>query len=180
MSRADLWDKERKIFSCERLRNLPGEYWGTRGLMEKIAKIQEARVDDCLPKIMEDVRKKTVEIRNELRALPAQVETEADQFRLFNSTINDIRSDLERRVRAEFMSTEAANGELTIAPRVAKMIQEFRQQLLSRNPRWLGERMIGEVEDTVATFVRGYTVDNLTGPQVFANLIRVFSSRRDS
>ena len=55
------------------------------------------------------------------------------------------------------------------------MIQEFRQELLHRNPHWLEQNMIGEVADTVDTFVRGYTVDNLTGHQVFVNLIkRVF------
>lgn len=32
--------------------------------------------------------------------------------------------------------------------------------------------MIDEVDDTVQTFVTGYTVDNLTGPQVFINLIK--------
>ena len=175
MSRVDLWNKEKKIFSSERLRSLPEDYWGTRRLMEKIAKIQEDRVDACLPKIREAVRQKTVALRNQLRDLPEQTETEADQFRVFNTTLNDIKSDLERRVRAEFMSTEEADRELTIAPRVAGMIQEFRQELLSSNPSWLGEQMITEVEDTVATFVRGYTVDNLTGPQVFVNLIkRVF------
>ena len=44
MSREDLWQKEEKIFTAsERLRKLPANNWGTLRLMEKVAKIQEAR-----------------------------------------------------------------------------------------------------------------------------------------
>ena len=173
MSREDLWAKEKEIFTKnERMKRLPEKNWGTLRLMEKVAKIQEARVDECLPKIKEAVRRKTVELREELRQLPVQAETEADQFRLFNGILARIRDDLVRRIRAEFMSAQTSDRELTIAPIVASMVQKFRKELLSRNPDWLGEAMIEEVDDTVQTFVTGYTVDNLTGPQVFINLIK--------
>ena len=173
MGHEDLWAKEKSIFTKnDRMKRLPEKNWGTLRLMEKVAKIQEARVDECLPKIKEAVRKRTGELREELRALPAQAETEADQFRLFSSTVSKIRDDLARRIRAEFMSAEASDRELTIAPIVASMVQKFRKELLSRNPDWLGEGMIEEVDDTVRTFVHGYTVDNLTGPQVFINLVK--------
>ncbi|CAE7298364.1 DRP4C, partial [Symbiodinium sp. CCMP2456] len=69
-----------------------------------------------------------------------QAEAEGDQFKLFNSTVRLIKDDLQRRVRAEFMSSDEADSALTIAPQ--------------------------------ATFVQGYTVENLIGPQVFINLIR--------
>ena len=173
MSRDDLWAKEKKIFTQnDRMKRLPNENWGTLRLMEKVAQIQEARVDACLPKIKDAVRKKTLELRDALRELPMQVESEADQFRLFNQTLAGIRDDLTRRIRAEFMSGESSDRDLTIAPKVACMVQKFRKELLSKNPEWLGKEMIEEVDDTVQTFVHGYTVDNLTGPQVFINLIK--------
>ena len=81
MSREALWAKEKEIFTKnERMKRLPEKNWGTLRLMEKVAKIQEARVDECLPKIKEAVRRKTGELREELRQLPVQAETEADQF----------------------------------------------------------------------------------------------------
>ena len=173
MGREELWAKEKSIFTKnDRMKRLPEKNWGTLRLMEKVAKIQEARVDECLPKIKEAVRKRTVELREELRRLPAQAETEADQFRLFNSILTKIRGDLARRIRAEFMSAEASDRELTIAPIVASKVQKFRQQLVARNPDWLGQDMIDSVTDSVQTFVQGYTVDNLTGPHVFINLIK--------
>jgi len=173
MSREDLWQKEEKTFTTsERLRKLPANNWGTLRLMEKVAKIQEARVDECLPKIKESVRQRTIQLRDELRSLPAQAEAEGDQFKLFNSTVRVIKDDLQRRVRAEFMSSNESDSALTIAPQVAKRIQQFRRDLAQRNPEWLGPDMIEEVKYTVATFVQGYTVENLIGPQVFINLIR--------
>ncbi|CAJ1415542.1 unnamed protein product, partial [Effrenium voratum] len=173
MSRTDLWQKEVKVFSdSERLRTLPPENWGTSRLMEKIASVQEARVDECLPKIKESVRAKMLQLRQELRNLPPQAETEADQFRLFNGILVKINADLEQRVRAEYISTEACDRDLAIAPKVALMVQTFRQKLFAANPEWLGQDMIDEVTDTVETFVHGYTVDNLTGPQVFINLVK--------
>eukprot|EP00438_Fugacium_kawagutii_P031025 Skav201411 [mRNA] locus=scaffold83:75572:77704:+ [translate_table: standard] len=173
MSREALWVKEKNIFTNEdRMKRLPKENWGTLRLMEKVAKIQEARVDGCLPKIKEDVRKKIQELHQELRSLPAQPENETDRSRIFNSILSRIRNDLERRIRAEFMSANRADRELTIAPKVASMVQEFRKELLEQNPHWLEEDMIEEVDDAVRTFVTGYTVDNLTGPHVFTNLIK--------
>ena len=92
MSREDLWQKEEKTFTTsERLRKLPANNWGTLRLMEKVAKIQEARVDECLPKIKESVRQRTIQLRDELRSLPAQAEAEGDQFKLFNSTVRVIK-----------------------------------------------------------------------------------------
>jgi hypothetical protein len=173
MSREDLWAKEKDIFTKnDRMKRLQEKNWGTLRLMEKVAKIQEARVDECLPKIKESVRKKTAELREELHRLPAQAETPADQFRLFNGVLARIRDDLVRRIRAEFMSAEPLDRELTIAPIVASMVQKFRRELLSRNPEWLREDMIEEVDDIVQTFVTGHTVENLIGPQVFINLIK--------
>ena len=46
------------------------------------------------------------------------------------------------------------------------MVDAFRKELFAANPEWLGQEMIDEVTDTVETFVHGYTVGNLTGPQV--------------
>ena len=173
MSREDLWNKEKAIFTKkDRMKTLPEKNWGTLNLMERVAKIQEARVDECLPKIKDAVRKKTGELQEELRKLPAQADTEADQFRLFNGILARIRNDLVRRIRAEFMSAETSDRELTIAPIVASMVQSFRKELLERNPDWLGQDMIDEVDDTVQTFVTGYTVENLVGPHVFINLIK--------
>ena len=173
MSREDLWAKERKIFTKnERMKRLPEKNWGTLRLMEKVAKIQEARVDECLPKIKESVRRKMGELQAELREVPPQPETGADKSRLLNRLVSQIRDDLARRIRAEFMSAEPSDRHLTIAPIVASMVQNFKSQLLKKNPNWLGEAMIEEVDYTVQTFVTGYTVDNLTGPQVFNNLIK--------
>ncbi|CAK8987422.1 unnamed protein product [Durusdinium trenchii] len=173
MSREDLWDKEKKVFTTsDLLKRIPKHLWGTPRLMEKIAKVQESRVDECLPKIKSEVRHTLLELEQKLRELPIQPESEVEQFRLFNDTISKIREDLSRRIRGEFMSAESADRNLTIAPKVASMVQEFRQDLLSKNPEWLGEDMIDEVDDTVKTFVTGHTVDNLTGPQVFINFIK--------
>eukprot|EP00438_Fugacium_kawagutii_P005342 Skav210316 [mRNA] locus=scaffold475:268192:270084:- [translate_table: standard] len=173
MSREELWAKEENIFKKnERMRGIPEKNWGTLRLMEKVAKIQEARVDECLPKIKETVRGKTAALREELRKLPAQAESEADQFRLFNGILSRIRNDLVRRIRAEFMSMETSDRELTIAPKVASMVQKFRKELHARNPAWLEEDMIEEVDDTVQNFMTGYTVENLIGPHVFINLIK--------
>ena len=93
MSREDLWQKEEKTFTTsERLRKLPANNWGTLRLMEKVAKIQEARVDECLA---EDQRvgfaRGPSRLRDELRSLPAQAEAEGDQFKLFNSTVRVIK-----------------------------------------------------------------------------------------
>eukprot|EP00435_Cladocopium_sp_Y103_P036073 s805_g9.t1 len=173
MSREALWAKEKEIFTKkDRMKRLPEKNWGTLRLMEKVAKIQEARVDECLPKIKEAVRRKTGELREELRGLPIQAETEADQFRLFNGILVRIRDDLVRRIRAEFISDETSDRELTIAPIVASMVQKFRKELEAQNPVWLGQDMIDRVTDKVETFVQGHTVDNLIGPQVFINLIK--------
>ena len=173
MSREALWAKEKEIFTKnEKMKRLPEKNWGTLRLMEKVAKIQEARVDECLPKIKEAVRRKMGELRAELRELPPQPETEADRSRLLNRIVSQIRDDLARRIRAEFMSAEPSDRDLAIAPIVASMVQDFKSQLLKQNPDWLGEAMIASVDDTVQTFVTGYTVDNLTGPQVFNNLIK--------
>eukprot|EP00438_Fugacium_kawagutii_P027207 Skav221310 [mRNA] locus=scaffold2901:20303:23715:+ [translate_table: standard] len=173
MSRDDLWAKEEDIFKQnERMRGIPERNWGTPRLMEKVAKIQEARVDECLPKIKDAVKKTVAELRKELRSLPAQAESEEEQLRLFNDIIASIRNDLVRRIRAEFMSADPADRELTIAPKVSSMVQEFRKELLEQNPQWLEEDMIKEVDDAVRTFVTGYTVENLTGSDVFINLIK--------
>mmetsp|Transcript_17447 Transcript_17447/g.56483 ORF Transcript_17447/g.56483 Transcript_17447/m.56483 type:complete len:418 (-) Transcript_17447:415-1668(-) len=147
MEREELWKKEGHVFeSDEQLRGLP-----------------------------KAVRVKLVHLRDELRALPAHLDSEADQYRLFNSVLRDVRDDLQRRVRAEFVSSNPEDGELTIAPRVADLIKEFRARLQNENPEWLGRAMIDEVDDTVQKFMHGYTVDTLMGPQVFINLIkRVF------
>lgn len=176
LTRKDLWEKEQGIFEAnEHLRGLPTENWGTLRLMEKIARIQEGRVDECLPKIKAAVRAKLCELRDQLRAMPVQVETEADQYRLFNGVIHQVLQDLQRRVRAEYVSSTPGDDELTIAPRVASMVQEFRTRLNDGNPDWLGSEMTREVEDTVHKFLHGYTVDNLMGPQVFVSLVkRVF------
>ncbi|CAE7200315.1 DRP4C [Symbiodinium microadriaticum] len=149
MSREDLWQKEEKTFTASD-RKLPANNWGTLRLMEKVAKIQEARVDECLPKIKESVRQRTIQLREELRSLPAQAEAEGDQFKLFNSTVRLIKDDLQRRIRAEFMSSDESDSALTIAPQVAKRIQQFRRDLAQRNPEWLGPDMIEEVKYTVA------------------------------
>eukprot|EP00438_Fugacium_kawagutii_P027206 Skav221309 [mRNA] locus=scaffold2901:4514:11654:+ [translate_table: standard] len=173
MKPEELWDKEEKIFTKnERMRGIPEKNWGTLRLMKKVAKIQEARVDECLPKIKETVRRKTVELRDELRSLPAQADSEADQFRLFNGILSAIRKDLISRIRAEFMSVEPSDRQLTIAPKVASMIQTFRKELLERNPDWLGEDMIEEVDDMVQHFMTGFTVENLIGPNVFIKLMK--------
>lgn len=173
MPRSELWEKERSIFETnEQLRGLPREHWGTLRLMEKIAHIQEGRVDECLPKIKESVRIKVGELRDELRALPAQLDTEADQFRLFNSVLRRVIDDLQRRVRAEFVSSKLEDREVTIAPRVASMVQNFRERLHRDSPEWLGQAMLDEVDETLKNYIHGYTVDNLMGPQVFINLIK--------
>ena len=173
MSRKELWAKEKGIFTnSNRMKKLPEDNWGTMRLMEKVAKIQEARVDECLPKIKEAVRRKTVELREELRQLPVQAETKAEQLHLFNGILVRIRDDLVRRIRAEFISDKTSDRELTIAPIVDSMVQKFRKELEARNPDWLGQEMIDRVTDKVETFVQGHTVDNLIGPQVFINLIK--------
>ena len=173
LSREDLWAKERDIFTKnDRVKRLPEKNWGTLRLMEKVAKIQEARVDECLPKIKEAVRKKTGELREELGRLPDIAKTEDEQFRLFNEVLAKIRDDLARRVRAEFISGDNGDRELTIAPVVAVVLQNFKRQLVEKNPNWLGKDMIDRVTDVVQTFTTGYTVDNLTVPQVFINLIK--------
>ena len=112
------------------------------------------------------------ELQAELRELPPQPETEADRSRLLNRIVSQIRDDLARRIRAEFMSAEPSDRHLAIAPIVASMVQDFKSQLLKKNPDWLGEAMIEEVDYTVRNFAAGYTVDNLTGRQVFINLIK--------
>lgn len=175
MTRGELWNKEEKAFNEGCLRDIPRKNCGTFGLMEKVAKIQEARVDECLPKIKEAVRTKMDDLRKQLRSLPTMAESEADQFKLFNNTLVSIREDLGRRARAEFMSNEEADEALTIAPRVSSMIQDFRDYLVDENPDWLGEVMIENVDSTVTKFSKGYTVPNLLGPQVFISLVqRVF------
>eukprot|EP00929_Paragymnodinium_shiwhaense_P016844 TRINITY_DN12549_c0_g2_i1.p1 TRINITY_DN12549_c0_g2~~TRINITY_DN12549_c0_g2_i1.p1 ORF type:complete len:952 (+),score=257.98 TRINITY_DN12549_c0_g2_i1:349-2856(+) len=176
MSRQELLAKEKQVFEdSERFRVLPRENWGTERLMEKIAAVQANRVDECMPTIKEAVRSKITELREEVRALPSQLETDADKFRHLNEVIRDISQDLEARVRAEFISSNPDDRDLAIAPRVADMVRDFRQSLLDRNPNWLGEDMIEDVKDAVDNFVHGYTVDNLTGSQVFVNFIkRVF------
>lgn len=173
MARTDLWEKEQKLFKTnEKLKLLPAENWGTLRLMEKIARIQSNRVDECLPKIKDAVRERLTSLRAELRALPPELESEADQNRLFNAVLRQVNDDLQRRVRAEFMSSESGDKRFTIAPKVAALVQEFRTRLQEENPEWLSEQMIAEVTDTVDSYVHGYTVGNLTGPQVFINLIR--------
>ncbi|CAE8582582.1 unnamed protein product [Polarella glacialis] len=173
MARKDLWVKEQQLFeTSERLRGLPSDHWGTLRLMEKIARIQASRVDECLPKIKEAVRAKLLELREAIVVVVVAVVVVEDQYRLFNGVLRKVSDDLQRRVRAEFMSSDPHDKALTIAPRVAQMVQEFRTRLQEENPEWLGRDMIDQVEDTVETFVHGYTVDNLTGPQVFISLIR--------
>ena len=173
MSRQKLWNKEELIFTkSHRMKLLPKENWGTSRLMEKVAKIQEARVDECLPRMKEAVRKTLGDLRARLRELPHQPETESDQARLFNSIVAEIRRDLGRRIRAEFVSAKSSDRELTIAPKIDSMVQEYKADLLARNPEWLQEEMIDEVDYRVRTYARGYTVDNLIGSEVFRNLIR--------
>ncbi|CAJ1349979.1 unnamed protein product [Effrenium voratum] len=173
MSRTELWQKEEKVFKgSERLRSLPLENWGTSRLMEKIASIQEARVDECLPKIKVEGLAAAETGSFVETPLTEGCPSEADQFRLFNSILVKISADLERRVRAEYIGTEDCDRDLAIAPKVARMVDAFRKELFAANPEWLGQEMINEVTDTVETFVHGYTVGNLTGPQVFINLIK--------
>ena len=173
MGREDLWAKERDIFTkYDRMKRLPQENWGTLRLMEKVAKIQEARVDECLPKIREDVRNKTQELQAALVALPAQPETEGERSRVFNEIVSRIRDDLVRRIRAEFMTTDQDEREFTIAPRVEDMVQNFKKALLEKNPRWLEKTTVDEVESNVQSFLSGYTVPNLIGPHVFTNLFK--------
>ena len=127
---------------------------------------------NVFPKIKEAVRRKNVELREELRQLPVQAETKAEQLHLFNGILVRIRDDLVRRIRAEFISDKTSDRELTIAPIVDSMVQKFRKELEARNPDWLGQEMIDRVTDKVETFVQGHTEDNLIGPQVFINLIK--------
>ena len=171
MGREDLWTKERNIFTKnDRMKRLPEKNWGTLRLMEKVAKIQEARVDECLPKIREDVRNKIHELQAELIKLPIQPETDGERSRIFNEILSRIRGDLARRIRAEFMPTDKGEREFTIAPRVEDLVRQFKKKLLLKNPRWLEQ--VDEVENNVQSFLSGYTVPNLIGPQVFINLFK--------
>jgi GTP-binding protein EngB required for normal cell division len=166
--------KEAELFTTdERLSRIPQKCWGTLGLTEKIGKIQAQRIDQFLPKIKEAVHTKLAELKREIRDLPPQLESEAERHRQFDAVLRKVQDDLQRRVRAEFMSTNADDKNLAIAPRVAEMLQKFRAHLRKENPEWLGEDMIAHVEDVVQKFVHGYTVDNLMGQQVFVNLVKL-------
>ena len=170
MSQEELWQKENDIFTTE-FSEIPTENCATPRLMSKIAKIQEKRVDKCLPQIREAVQQKILETQKLLDKLPFQAESEAECLQLFNSTVSRIREDVVRRARAEFFGSEA-DVELTISSMVAKMVQGFREILKEKNPKWLETEMIEKVERDMKNFASGYTVDNLTGDTVFINLFR--------
>lgn len=170
MSQEELWQKEVDIFRTE-LSEILTEMCGTPRLMSKVAQIQEKRVDKCLPGMREAVQETIKETRKLLEKLPVQVESEAECLQLLNSTVSQIRKDVVKRARGEFIGSDS-DAELTIAPMVAKMVQDFKQMLRTKNPKWLETEMIEKVEKDVKNFVSGHTVDNLTGKTVFVSLFR--------
>lgn len=174
MSSEDLRAKERRVFTgSDRLKRIPEKNWGTHRLMEKVAKIQEARVDECLPKIKDAVRQKLTDLKKALGQLPDQPTTDDEQSELFNEILANILGDLTRRIRAEFVSEEDADKEFTIAPRVSLMIKAFLEDLQSKNPKWLEKDMIDKAYGMVNDFGQGHTVENLSGHQVFMTLIKL-------
>lgn len=169
MSREDLLEKGRKVFSeSDRMKRLPKENWGTLALTEKIAKLQEHRVDAHLPKINEAVRKTTTELQRRLCELPPPPADEKSQFREFQRIVSRIRKDLEEGIKGENFVRN-----YTITRVVDSKIKKFKKELQSRNPKWLEEAMIGEVSHMQEN-KKGYTVDNMTGPHshIFINLIK--------
>ncbi|CAK9097538.1 Dynamin-related protein 4C [Durusdinium trenchii] len=167
MSSEDLRAKERRVFTgSDRLKRIPEKNWGTHRLMEKVAKIQEARVDECLPKIKDAVRQKLTDLKKALGQLPDQPTTDDEQSELFNEILANILGDLTRRIRAEFVSEEDADKEFTIAPRVSLMIKAFLEDLQSKNPKWLEKDMIDKAYGMVNDFGQGHTQvsDGTTSP----------------
>jgi len=168
-----LRQKERDLFTqSHRLKAIPPEKWGTEQLTEKIAKIQARRVDECLPSIKESLREKMDELETALCKLPPQLSTQADQQRHLNNVLRQVSQDLQRRVKAEFVSSDENDAQFTIAPKIASLIKAFREELLKKSPKWLHTDQIKEVEKSVEIFASGYTVENLVGSQIFISLIR--------
>lgn len=137
-------------------------------MIAKIAKLQEALVDKHLPTIKEQVQAKIDALEGEMSELPVCLETDEERAMLFNQIIRKIRTDLESRIKGE-----SSDADLTVSPVVAKMVQFFKEKLLSKNPKWLEKAMIDEVSRRQAT-KQGYTVDNLIGPHsdIFIALIK--------
>eukprot|EP00403_Amphidinium_massartii_P031623 CAMPEP_0178447154 /NCGR_PEP_ID=MMETSP0689_2-20121128/41223_1 /TAXON_ID=160604 /ORGANISM="Amphidinium massartii, Strain CS-259" /LENGTH=668 /DNA_ID=CAMNT_0020072101 /DNA_START=50 /DNA_END=2056 /DNA_ORIENTATION=- len=173
MHQAELRAKEQRLFSeSKRFQGLSKAHWGTERLMEKIASIQVQRVDECLPKIKEELRKRLWQLNQKLNALPPLLSTDAEKQRVFNKIVKDVVGDLQRRVRAEFIGCTEEDKAHTISPMVANLTNDFRDQLTKSNPDWLGNDMVQKVEDHVKSFASGYTVENLVGPQIFISLIK--------
>ena len=165
-SREDHVAKETKVFTeSKRMRKIPKENWGIIQLIDKIATLQEVLVDKHLPGIKEKVQDKIDDLEKEMRELPVRLQERAV---LFNETTRKIREDLESRIKGE-----SYDRDLAVAPVVAEMVREFKEELLSRNPNWLEQVMIDEVSARQAAR-QGYTVDNLTGPRshIFIALIK--------
>ena len=66
-----------------------------------------------------------------------------------------MKDDLQRRVKAEFMSEKPDDKHLTIAPRVAALVRTYASELHDQNPDWLGGEMIAVVADACENFVNG-------------------------
>ncbi|CAE6914669.1 DRP4C [Symbiodinium sp. CCMP2592] len=138
-----------------------------RRLMEKIAKLQEARVDAHLPNILDKVRKKMMELEESLRRLPPAPH-EPSQSRQFHQILSKIRKDLESRKKGE-----SFDKALPITSVVDSKIKTFKKKLHSQNPKWLEADKIVEVSH-LQDSKRGYTVDNMTGPNshIFIGIIK--------
>eukprot|EP00438_Fugacium_kawagutii_P027205 Skav221308 [mRNA] locus=scaffold2901:400:2052:+ [translate_table: standard] len=175
MTWEELRAKEEKVFTeNERMKDIPEKNWGILRLMEKVAKIQEARVDEFRDRIKDAVSKKTRELTDELRRLESlpDTHTETGRYRVFNDIVSKVREDLAIRVTADYVSAEACDRELTIAPKVHSMVSEFKESLRKQSPDWLGAEMMREIEQKLHYFKRGYTVNNFTGPEIFIYRIR--------
>merc|ERR1719199_1720254 len=116
--------------------------WGTGQLAEKIARMQSSRIDECLPRIQDAVSAKLAAVRADLAALSPELESEEERSRFLNNVLRNVCGDFERRVRAEFMSSDAAEKKYAVAPRVADIIKEFGDNLRRRNPDWITKAMI--------------------------------------
>lgn len=173
IGRQELLRKEAQVFTQSmRFRALEENNWGISRLTEKIAAIQSKRINACLPKITIQVSEKLDATMKELADLPQQVETREAQAILFASIWRNTCTDIERRVRGDFLSSCAEGRQLAIAPRVDDFVKTFRDNLLKKNPKWLAKETIDNIRGKMHDFHRGYTVDNLVGPSVFMTLVQ--------
>ncbi|CAF1651681.1 unnamed protein product, partial [Didymodactylos carnosus] len=94
---------EQKFFKDNKeFDTVPNDMKGSDQLVKKLAKIQQERIRLEFPKIIEELKQKLQQEKDELREMPEQITTEIECWAIFNERINEYRESIYKKVHGNY------------------------------------------------------------------------------